>query len=401
MFVVNVAYAIGAIGLLVSHRRAAESLTDQRRISVLGVGVAIGVIAGAAAVAGYWRNPGADFFATRTLTVLSLVFLAVPASFAYAILRHRLFDLSLIVRQGVRYALARRLFAALIPALGALLLADVLLHRSEPLLAGLQSRWWWYTLVGAALIVARSRRERWLKSLDRRFFRERYDAQRLLKNIAEQISRASSFDAIAPLVVTQIDEALHPEFVDVLKHTPGETVFTPVTGGTPAHVSEPLPSSFTVIGLLSVLGQPLALSLGDTAWVRHQLPVEERALLTTRGIELLVPIVSQVSGGRPVALLVLGPRRSEEPYNQEDLDLLGTIAHALGLLIDRPSTDAAPASLAECESCGRCFDSTAACLRPRQPAAHARARRARAERTVPPRSPAGTRRDGRGVRRRG
>ena len=123
-------------------------------------------------------------------------------------------------------------------------------------------------------------------------------------------------------------------------------------------MSEPLPSSFTVIGLLSVLGQPLALSLGDTAWVRHQLPVEERALLTTRGIELLVPIVSQVSGGKPVALLVLGPRRSEEPYNEEDLDLLGTIAHALGLLMDRPSTDAAPAGLAECESCGRCFDST-------------------------------------------
>ena len=87
-------------------------------------------------MAGYWRNPGVDFFATRTLTVLSLVFLAVPASFAYAILRHRLFDLSLIVRQGVRYALARRLFAALIPVLGALLLADVLLHRSEPLLPG-------------------------------------------------------------------------------------------------------------------------------------------------------------------------------------------------------------------------------------------------------------------------
>ena len=359
VFVLNVAYAIGAIGLLVAHRRAAESLTDQRRISVLGVGIGIGVIAGAAAVAGYWRNPGVDFFATRTLTVLSLVFLAVPASFAYAILRHRLFDLSLIVRQGVRYALARRLFAALIPALGALLLADVLLHGSEPLLTGLRSRWWLYTLVGGALIAVRSRRERWLKGLDRRFFRERYDAQRLLKSIAAQISGAPSFDAMAPLVVKQIDEALHPEFVDVLKHNPGETVFTPVAGGTPEHLSEPLPSSFTVIGLLSVLGQPLALSMGDTAWVRHQLPAEEQALLATRRVELLVPIVSQVSGGKPVALLVLGPRRSEEPYNEEDLDLLGTIAHALGLLLDRPSADAAPESLAECESCGRCFDSTA------------------------------------------
>ena len=82
-------------------------------------------------------------------------------------------------------------------------------------------------------------------------------------------------------------------------------------------------------------------------------------MLATRRVELLVPIVSQVSGGKPVALLVLGPRRSEEPYNEEDLDLLGTIAHALGLLLDRPSADAAPESLAECESCGRCFDSTA------------------------------------------
>ena len=253
----------------------------------------------------------------------SLLFLAVPASFAYAILRHRLFDLRLIVRQGVRYALARGLFRALIPALAALLLADVLLHRTEPLLTSLQSRWWWYTVVGAALVVARFRREVWLKSLDRRFFRERYDSHRLLKNIAEQIRQASSFDAIAPLMITQIDEALHPEFVDVLQYSPGESVFAPVTSGSPERLSEPLPSSFTVIGLLSVLGKPLALSLGDTAWVRHQLPDEERALLLQRGIELLVPIASKATGSKqPVALLVLGPRRSEEPYNEEDLELL-------------------------------------------------------------------------------
>ena len=104
------------------HRRAAETLTDQRRIRVLLVGAVVGVAAGSAVVVGYWRNPGTDIFATGTLTVLSLVFLAVPASFAYAILRHRLFDVSLIVRQGLRYALARRFVDALIPILGAVLL---------------------------------------------------------------------------------------------------------------------------------------------------------------------------------------------------------------------------------------------------------------------------------------
>jgi hypothetical protein len=359
VFGVNVSYAVVAIGMLVAHGRAAETFTDRRRIQVLGLGAIVGVTAGTALVAGYSQNPGVDIFATRTLTVLALVFLAVPASFAYAILRHRLFDVRLIVRQGVRYALARRLFNALIPVLGALLLADVVLHRNEPLLTSVQSRWWWYTLVGAALVFARSRRERWLQALDRRFFRERYDAQRLLGNIAEQIRRASSFNVIAPLVIGQIDEALHPEFVDVLAHAPGEPSFTPVTSVTPERTVTPLPTSLTVIGLLSVLRQPLALSLGDTAWVRHQLPAAERALLGERGIELLVPIVRHASGStEPVALLVLGPRRSEEPYNEEDLDLLGAIARELGLLLDRPAAAPSPAGLAECGSCGRCFDST-------------------------------------------
>ena len=198
--------------------------------------------------------------------MLSLVFLAVPASFAYAILRHRLFDLSLIVRQGVRYALARRMLDALIPVLGALLLVDLLLlHRHEPLLETLQARWWWYTLIGGALVIARSRRERWLKSLDRRFFRERYDAQRLLRNIAEQISGASSFDAVAPSLAQQIDQALHPEFVEVLTHVPARGRVRARLRADPRHrAAEPLPASLTVIGLLSVLGKPLALSLGDT-----------------------------------------------------------------------------------------------------------------------------------------
>jgi eukaryotic-like serine/threonine-protein kinase len=365
LFVVNMTYA-GAAVLLLAHRRAAQTLTDQRRIRVLMLGTIIGGTAGGAAVLGYLRSGGADVFATRTVAVLALAFLAVPASFAYAILRHRLFDLSLIVRQGVRYALARRFMNALIPALGALLVGDLMLHRQEPLLAVVQARWWWYTLVLAALVLARSRRERWLKSLDRRFFRERYDAQRLIRNVAEQITRASSFQAIAPSIAQQLEEALHAAFVDVLTHVPDRMVFAPVAGGTPP----PLPATFTVIELLSVLQKPLALRLGEPTWVGDQLPLDEREQLASRGIELLVPITSQATGRNPAALLALGQRRSEEPYNDEDLDLLATVAHALGLLLDRVPGEVASSGFAECERCGRCFDSAAqVCSQDRQPLA--------------------------------
>ena len=355
---VNVIYAGLAVALPLTHGRTARTPTDERRIRILISGVIVGFAAGAAVVVGYLRNPGADIFATRTLTGFSLAFLAVPASFAYAILRHRLFDISVIVRQGLRYALARGVVDGLIPTLGALLLFDIIVHREQSLLSVFRSHWWWFTVVGVAVLVVRARREDWLNRVDRRFFRERYDAQRLLRSIVEEIGLASNFDAIAPSIVHRIDEALHPAFVSVLARVPGESVFAMTPGSSTGSNEErpmSLPTSLAVIGVLAALRKPLALSLGDTAWVRHQLPTNERALLVDQGIELLVPISSRLSGDLPLGLLVLGPRRSEEPYNHEDLDLLVTIAHQVGLLLERSSGDGH--AMAVCDACGRCFDS--------------------------------------------
>ena len=149
----NAIYGVLAVGLLASRRRAAGTLTDRRRIRVLIVGTAVGAAAGIGVIAGYGQNPGAGVFDSPWKTVLALVFLAMPASFAYAILRHRLFDVRLIVRQGLRYALARRFVDALIPMVGAVLLVDVILHREQPVVSLVQARGWWYLLLGAALLL--------------------------------------------------------------------------------------------------------------------------------------------------------------------------------------------------------------------------------------------------------
>ena len=367
VFLVDFAYAVLGVTLLILNRRAAVTVTDRRRIGVLILGTGTGAAAAVGVVAGYWRDPGAGIFDTGPLTLLALAFLAMPASFAVAILRHRLFDVRLIVRQGLRYALARRSVDALIPALGALLLVDVIVHRQEPLAALIEARWWWYVLIGGALLLVRWRREEWLKRIDRRFFRERYDAHRLLTSIAEQVEHADSFDAVAPTVVQQIDEALHPTFVSVLRHSPQTSTFSSGPGRASDSGLSELATSLTVIRVLSVLRKPLALSLGQTAWVRHQLPTEERTLLLEHGIELLVPISGPGGVELPLGLLVLGPRRSEEPYNEEDLELLTRIAQAVGALLER-SADREEA-VAECERCGRCYDGATAgiCDDDRQP----------------------------------
>lgn len=346
-------YAFAAVAMLLVHQqRAADNATDRRRVRVLLGGLTIGVWAGAALLVVGRLDGSADIFGNSLLTILALVSLAVPASFAHAILRHRLFDLRVIVRQGVRYALARRLLDALLPAVVVLLVAELVWHGDQTLFDMLRSRWWWYVLVVGALVLIRDRREAWLTALDRRFFRERYDAERLLENVVNQISHAPRFESVAPAVVQQIDEALHPTFVELFRRDTEAGAFAPVTGSvTPTPT---LPPAMTALGVLSALRKPLALSLGDTAWVRHQLPAEERAMLSGRGIELLVPVFTGHAGDPPVALIVLGARRSEEPYDSVDLHLLASVADSLGHLLDRSWTDIH--GLAECDHCGRCFD---------------------------------------------
>src|SRR5208283_443349 len=134
-------------------------------------------------------------------SVLYLLFLTFPLSFAYAILRHRLFDVGVLIRQGLQYAVARGALLSLIPILGGALLADVLLHGDKPLIAVLAIRGWIYVAVGGMALLAHARRERWLGALDRRFFRERYDAHRLLRETAEDIRQGASLEEVAPSVM--------------------------------------------------------------------------------------------------------------------------------------------------------------------------------------------------------
>ena len=175
---VNALYLIAGIWILVRNSARLKDANERRRAAVLVIGTVIGCAAGAPVVAHYWLGPTANLagsvFASRTVIVGTLLFLAFPMSFAYAILRHRLFDVSIMIRQGVRYALARRVVLSCAPAVAIVLAIDLLAHGDRPLIGLLQTRIGIYGAIVAFGVLAHVRRQQWLVSLDRRFFRERY-----------------------------------------------------------------------------------------------------------------------------------------------------------------------------------------------------------------------------------
>jgi len=346
--------AVTLVFLTVSYRWRADA-NERRRIRVLMLGMAISLAAGGYAS---WVFSFEEYRVQSVASerLIPLVALIGPLAFGYAIVRHRVLDIHLIVRQGLQYALARRAVLGIVPALAAILVADIAVNSHQPLAGILRARGWIYAGVGALGLVAVFQRTHWLAALDRRFFREQYDSLRVLREVIDEIQQSRSIDEVAARVVARIETALHPEFVAVmLREATGREYrcFASVPAG---QACPSIDVNSTLVGLLGVLGKPLEVSAADSGWLQARLPEQEIRFVRHTRLDLLVPIRAMRSE-HIGAFLALGTKRSEEPFTREDQDLLEAIASSLARLLEQPvNATPPPPNFEECPRCGTCYD---------------------------------------------
>jgi hypothetical protein len=357
---ISVGYLLAGMAVLVAQYRRLDQIAERRRLRVLLAGTSVGLAACAfiAAVVLVGRDPRftSTLFASPATIVAVPLMAALPASLSYTILRDRWFGLGFIVRQGLRYVLARRVVLSLIPVLLGSLALDLLLHRDEPLSRMVRDHWWRYGLAMAALATVLANRRRWLIALDRRFFHEHYHAEQILQNVAGHLRQASDPEGALAAVVQQVDDALHPTFLGVLGGRRGGQVLD-VLAATPSFPDGlRLGRESRLIALSRAVGRPMDLSPNEDTWIARHLPPAEADLVYVMHVELLVPVTSGPAGD---VVIVLGARRDEQPYSSRDLSLLGAIAANLALLLERagPVAEEEP-GLAECPRCGACFDTS-------------------------------------------
>jgi hypothetical protein len=105
------AYFIGGTLALAFNYRRLIDVNERRRVQVLVLGLAVGLFALVSLMLAITvptvRDSSFGRFVLYPIPVITtfviLAFLVFPVSFAYAVLRHRLFDVRLIVRQGLQY----------------------------------------------------------------------------------------------------------------------------------------------------------------------------------------------------------------------------------------------------------------------------------------------------------
>jgi hypothetical protein len=344
-----------ALALFARSYRQIERPSERRRLRLVAVGFAVSVSTLAVDIllltpwAPIERVWDTSYYQFARVFLLS----AAALCMAYAILRHQVFDIHVIVRLGLRYAAARGVLLSIVPAAALALALDVSIHRSQPVRAIAAERGLLYLALGAGALALHLNRKSWMETLDRRFFRERYDAYRLLGGVADDVRRSTSFDEAARKVIARIDDALHPESGSLMVRKPGDPAYR--SAASINVFPPPISAGARLVGLARVLNKPLENSQGGTGWLRQQLPSAEVEFLRRARVEWLFPVSFRETGTQ--AFLLLGQKRSEEPYSREDRHLLEAVTASLGLLLDRP----APAGFAECSECGICYDLGSTC----------------------------------------
>jgi hypothetical protein len=215
--------------------------------------------------------------------VFACLYAAFPISMAFAILRHRLFDIRVMVRLAVKYGAARGALLSLVPIVSAVFAGDLLLHGNQPLMEILRQRGWIYVLLAIGGFLLHVRRRAWLEALDRRFFREHYNAQAVLRSVVDEVRAARDFQKVAPHVISQIDTALHPEFVTLMLRRPGDERYSSLTA--PDKSLPAVPADSKLMELVRVIGKPVEVPPSQTGWPWNHLPEEEIKYLRQSRIE--------------------------------------------------------------------------------------------------------------------
>jgi sigma-B regulation protein RsbU (phosphoserine phosphatase) len=272
-------------------------------------------------------------------------FLLFPFSLIYAILRHQVIPVRLILRRGVRYIFVSQTSIVLelivVGTVLTLLLSSVFTRlHSSPLMVGIFSG-----LISIAVWqIARYLHQRVIAPvIDRRFFRQAYNAQQILSDLggALRVIGEWSEETLA-LVCDKIQEALQAENVTIFLRRAGATDYEAVisVGHPGAFESTPpplgdlrLPGDGLIVRKLCGSHRPLRVDFEDTqSWAAALSVAEavdssrrrrESAVLQMVRSALVVPVATK---DELLGVISLGPRLGDLPYSSEDEHLLVAVA---------------------------------------------------------------------------
>jgi len=310
--------AASALGVLVRAFQDIRSVTAQRQLRWIAWGTALGVGPFTFGYALPWAL-GVDPPVALQLTAVPLGL--VPLTFASAIVRYRLRDVEVIIKRGLGYtafgAASIALYAAMRKVTGFVFASDADDHN-------------WIIAALATLVIvllARPVKDAMQNALDRVFYRDRYDYRRALVAFARDLNSDLDVVRLSQRLVARIVETLVVDRMALMLANELSGDFASIGDYGFAQPVPRLPRSSSMMARLDG-GNTVAL---DDPIAAARFVAEEVEFWRDAGTYYFVPCVFE---GRTIAVLALGRKETDEPFNSEDLGLLTAVAGQVATAIE-------------------------------------------------------------------
>jgi HD-GYP domain-containing protein (c-di-GMP phosphodiesterase class II) len=241
----------------------------------------------------------------------------------YAILRHQLLNVQVVLRSEIKYSITTAIFAAMYYLIISLVLNlfQLLTGKAVILVSG--------TLTAFLLSPLRNRVQTWI---DRIFYREKYNAELMLERLSHTTTSLLDIEKITSLIVSEIINTLHIEHGAILiKYDDSGDFHVIAKDGN----NEWLPLGFRadhpIVTWISRKNQPLMYRNLSFVPTLESMGKEEKQELESINAELFLPLNSK---GELIGILVLGKKLSSQPYTQDEQLIFSTIANQTAVAIE-------------------------------------------------------------------
>ena len=257
--------------------------------------------------------------------VFSLIMIAMVA---HAIIRHRLMDIRIVIRRGFVYLVTFLSSAAIFVLL--FLGSNTILPRQH----GFSARDVLLALIVAVLF--QSVKLRVQRVFDRYLYRDPYDYARTLREASRALAATIDLPAILDHVGRVLTRTLRPEGMSIYLFDSEDLLFVLAWSSGALSLPEKISTSSLLLTTLSADHQMLLRDeVTEAASSKRlpRLPIELEELHA----EVVVPLVEE---DEVIGTLVLGAKRSGDPYFSNDVDLLTTLANQAAVAVRNAQTHA-------------------------------------------------------------
>jgi serine phosphatase RsbU (regulator of sigma subunit) len=246
--------------------------------------------------------------------VKNALFVFIPLSFAFAILKYRLMEIDVVIRKTVTYSIVSGCVAAVYFALAGGL-GGLLITR-----AGVHSTWITVGATLATVTVFVPVRKRVQNIVDRRFFRRKEDLPHALRALHAETTEIGNLPALLNMVAEQVVKVLKVRHAVIFCKSLREQAFT---AAVEVGLHDRIEPTALLKGLRFDRNSPLLAPAGIAFRPPASLPNSEKLAVEQLGTALIVPMRR---GGEMIGFMSLGRKLSDQEFEPDEMEFLAGAA---------------------------------------------------------------------------